>query len=131
MNFRNLRHGASAPHRAHRAVHGADPDGLVSFARMEVQQQPDIEFPIVIVRSASPAPRPPKSRPRSPSASRRRSARSRAWIDQFDRFGRQQQTQVQFQLGEDINAAVSEVKNMVDQAAAICPTGFWSRRSSR
>jgi multidrug efflux pump subunit AcrB len=33
-------------------------------------------------------------------------------------------TQVQFQLGEDINAAVSEVKNMVDQTRGNLPDGI-------
>jgi Cu/Ag efflux pump CusA len=53
--------------------------GIVAFSRMEIQQQPDIEFPIVIVQISQPGAAPTEIETQI-TASRRRSARSPAWI---------------------------------------------------
>ena len=47
--------------------------GLVSFRQLPVTQFPNIDIPIVTVSGTSPAPRRPRSPPRSSSRSRPRS----------------------------------------------------------
>lgn len=99
--------------------------GLVSFARMQVQQQPDIEFPMVIVTITQPGAAP--SEIETQITQRVESAvRSIAGVNSISSTATEgsSQTLVEFQLGEDINAAVSEVKNAVDQVRNDLPDGI-------
>ncbi|HEY6869548.1 MAG TPA: efflux RND transporter permease subunit [Novosphingobium sp.] len=99
--------------------------GVVSFARMQVQQQPDIEFPMVIVTISQPGAAP--SEIETQITQRVESAvRAIAGVNSISSTATEgsSQTIVEFQLGEDINAAVSEVKNAVDQVRNDLPDGI-------
>ncbi len=99
--------------------------GIVSFSRMEVQQQPDIEFPIVIVKISQPGAA-PKEIETQITQRIEAAVRSIPGVDSISSNASEgmSSTQVQFNLGEDINAAVSEVKNMVDQTRGNLPDGI-------
>ena len=99
--------------------------GLVSFARMQVQDQPDIEFPMVIVTIAQPGAAPTEIE--TQITQRVESAvRSIAGVNSISSTATEgsSQTLVEFQIGEDINAAVGEVKNAVDQVRNDLPDGI-------
>ncbi|WP_298196925.1 efflux RND transporter permease subunit [Novosphingobium sp.] len=99
--------------------------GLVSFSRMEVQNMPDIEFPMVIVTVAQPGAAP--SEIETQITQRVESAvRSIAGVSSISSTATEgsSQTVVEFQIGEDINAAVNEVKNAVDQVRGDLPDGI-------
>ncbi|HET9628831.1 MAG TPA: efflux RND transporter permease subunit, partial [Novosphingobium sp.] len=99
--------------------------GIVSFLRMEVQQQPDIEFPMVIVTVAQPGAAP--SEIETQITQRVESAvRSIAGVNSISSTATEgsSQTMIEFQLGENINEAVNEVKNAVDQVRGDLPEGI-------
>jgi len=99
--------------------------GVISFARMQVQNQPDIEFPMVIVAISQPgaAPTEIETQVTQRIESAVRTISGVASISSTASEG-SSQTIVEFQLGEDINAAVAEVKNAVDQARGNLPDGI-------
>jgi multidrug efflux pump subunit AcrB len=98
--------------------------GLVSFARMDIQQQPDIEFPMVIVRISQPgaAPTEIENQITQRVESAVRSITGVASISSTASEG-SSQTMIEFQIGEDINQAVNEVKNAVDRIRSELPDG--------
>ncbi|MCY1670237.1 efflux RND transporter permease subunit [Novosphingobium sp. SL115] len=99
--------------------------GLLSFWQMKVQDNPDIEFPIVIVSIAQPGAAPTEIE--NQITQRVESAvRSIAGVDTLTSTASEgsSQTQVQFKIGQDINAAVNEVKNQVDQIRSDLPEGI-------
>ncbi|NLR69585.1 efflux RND transporter permease subunit [Novosphingobium sp. ERN07] len=99
--------------------------GLVSFMQMKVQDNPDIEFPIVIVQISQPGAAPTEIE--NQITQRVESAvRSIAGVDTLTSTASEgsSQTQVQFKIGQDINAAVNEVKNQVDQIRSDLPEGI-------
>ncbi|OYX95282.1 MAG: transporter, partial [Novosphingobium sp. 35-62-5] len=99
--------------------------GLVSFMQMKVQDTPDIEFPIVIVQISQPGAAPTEIE--NQITQRVESAvRSIAGVDTLTSTASEgsSQTQVQFKIGQDINAAVNEVKNQVDQIRSDLPEGI-------
>lgn len=99
--------------------------GIMSFMRMDVQNDPDIEFPFVIVSIAQPGAAPTEietqitqkveSAIRSISGVRNISSSA---------FEGRSQTFVEFEIGEDVNQAVNEVKNSVDQIRSDLPDGI-------
>ncbi|MDE1916314.1 MAG: efflux RND transporter permease subunit [Sphingomonadales bacterium] len=99
--------------------------GIVSFMRMEVQQQPDIEFPIVIVQISQPGAAPTEIETQITQRVEA-AVRSIPGVESISSTASEgsSSTQVQFNLGEDINASVSEVKNMVDQIRGSLPDGI-------
>jgi multidrug efflux pump subunit AcrB len=99
--------------------------GIVSFMRMEVQQQPDIEFPIVIVQISQPGAAPTEIETQITQRVEA-AVRSIPGVESISSTASEgsSSTQVQFNLGEDINASVSEVKNMVDQIRGNLPDGI-------
>ena len=99
--------------------------GIVSFMRMEVQQQPDIEFPIVIVQIGQPGAAPTEIETQITQRVEA-AVRSIPGVESISSTASEgsSSTQVQFNLGEDINASVSEVKNMVDQIRGNLPDGI-------
>lgn len=99
--------------------------GLVSFMRMQVQDTPDIEFPMVIVTISQPgaAPTEIETQITQRVESAVRSISGVASISSTASEG-SSQTMVEFQIGEDINAAVNEVKNAVDQVRSDLPDGI-------
>lgn len=99
--------------------------GLVSFMQMKVQDNPDIEFPVVIVQISQPGAAPTEIE--NQITQRVESAvRSIAGVDTLTSTASEgsSQTQVQFKIGQDINAAVNEVKNKVDQIRSDLPEGI-------
>jgi len=99
--------------------------GIVSFMRMDIQQMPDVEFPMVIVSVGQPGAAPTEI---ETQITQRVEAAVRAIsgvssISSTASEGRSR-TNVEFDIGEDINAAVSEVKNAVDQIRGELPEGI-------
>jgi multidrug efflux pump subunit AcrB len=99
--------------------------GIISFRSMDVQDTPDIEFPIVIVSIAQPGASPTEittqivqkveSAVRSVEGVRNISATASEGSATVV---------VEFQIGDDINAAVAEIKNAVDQIRSDLPDGI-------
>ncbi|MDP3676907.1 MAG: efflux RND transporter permease subunit [Novosphingobium sp.] len=99
--------------------------GLVSFSSMKVQNTPDIEFPMVIVSISQPGAAPTEIE--TQITQRVESAvRSIAGVDTITSTAAEgnSQTFVMFQLGENIDAATSEVKNAIDQVRGDLPDGI-------
>ncbi len=99
--------------------------GVVSFLRMDVQQMPDIEFPaaIVIVSQPGAAPTEIENQITQRIESAVRSINGVVTIGSTATEG-SSRTFVEFQIGTDVNAAVSEVKNAVDQVRGELPEGI-------
>ncbi|MCB2060567.1 MAG: efflux RND transporter permease subunit [Novosphingobium sp.] len=99
--------------------------GIVSFMRMDIQQMPDIEFPMVIINVSQPgaAPSEIKTQITQRVEAAVRSISGVSTISSTAKEG-SSQTFVEFELGEDINGAVSEVKNAVDQIRGELPDGI-------
>ncbi len=99
--------------------------GIIAFARMEVQDNPDIEFPIVIAAISQPGAAPTEI---ETQVTQRIEAavRTISGVQSISSTASEgsSQTMIEFQLGEDINAAVAEVKNAVDQARGNLPDGI-------
>lgn len=99
--------------------------GIVAFMGMKVQDQPDIEFPLVIVTISQPGAAPTEIE--NQITQRIESAvRTIAGVDTLSSTATEgsSQTMVQFAIGTDINAAVNEVKNAVDQVRGDLPDGI-------
>ncbi|MBX9661821.1 efflux RND transporter permease subunit [Novosphingobium sp.] len=99
--------------------------GIVAFMGMKVQDQPDIEFPLVIVTISQPGAAPTEIE--NQITQRIESAvRTIAGVDTLSSTATEgsSQTMVQFAIGTDINAAVNEVKNAVDQVRGDLPEGI-------
>ena len=99
--------------------------GIVSFSRMEVQQQPDIEFPMVIVTISQPGAAPTEIE-KQVTQRIESAVRTIAGVQSISSTASEgiSQTMIEFELGENINEAVSEVKNAVDQARGDLPDGI-------
>ncbi|BEV02324.1 efflux RND transporter permease subunit [Novosphingobium olei] len=99
--------------------------GLVSFMGMKVQNQPDIEFPMVIVMISQPGAAPTEIE--NQITQRVESAvRTIQGIEAMSSTASEgsSQTMIQFKIGTDINAAVNEVKNAIDQTRGNLPDGI-------
>ncbi|NBW76701.1 MAG: efflux RND transporter permease subunit [Sphingomonadaceae bacterium] len=99
--------------------------GIMSFAQMEVQNDPDVEFPMVIVSIAQPgaAPTEIETQITQRIESAVRTISGVQSISSTASEGRSQ-TMIEFKIGEDVNEAVNEVKNAVDQARGELPDGI-------
>ncbi len=99
--------------------------GIVSFTRMEVQQQPDIEFPMVIVTITQPGAAPTEIE-KQVTQRVESAVRTIAGVQSISSNASEGSsvTLIEFELGENINEAVSEVKNAVDQARGDLPDGI-------
>jgi multidrug efflux pump subunit AcrB len=99
--------------------------GIVSFMRMDIQQQPDIEFPVVIINIAQPgaAPTEIETQITQRVEAAVRSISGAKTINSSAREG-SSNTFVEFEIGHDINTAVNEVKNAVDQVRSELPDGI-------
>ncbi|MFC4253789.1 AcrB/AcrD/AcrF family protein [Altererythrobacter xixiisoli] len=103
--------------------------GLLSFSQMEVQNNPDIELPMAIVIISQPGAAPSE-------IENQITQRVEAAVNTIN--GVQSisstaeegasQTQVEFAIGTDINQAVNEVKNQIDQIRADLPDGILEPR---
>ena len=99
--------------------------GIMSFMNMDVQNDPDIEFPVVVVSISQPGAAP--SEITTQITQKVESAiRSVQGVRNIDASSSEGNTTVsaEFEIGDDINAAVSEVKNAVDQIRSDLPDGI-------
>ena len=99
--------------------------GMLSFSRMEVQDQPDIEFPAVRVFVTLPGAAPKEV---ETQITQRIEAAVRS-INGIDSIGStasegSSATGILFDIGTDVDVAVSEVKNAVDQIRGELPDGI-------
>jgi len=99
--------------------------GVFSFMRMDIQQMPDIEFPAAIVTVTQPGAAPTEIE--NQITQRVESAvRSINGVQNISSTATEgsSTTFVEFQIGTDVNAAVNEVKNAVDQIRSELPDGI-------
>lgn len=99
--------------------------GIVSFSGMKVQNDPDIEFPVVIVNIAQPGAAPTEIE--TQITQRVESAiRTISGVQSISSTAREggNDTVVEFKIGEDINQAVNDVKNAIDQVRGELPDGI-------
>jgi len=99
--------------------------GIVAFMRMDVQQDPDVEFPVVIVQISQPGASPTEIENQISQRieSAVRTINGVSTISSTASEG-SSQTAIEFEIGEDINEAVNEVKNAVDQVRGELPDGI-------
>jgi len=99
--------------------------GIFSFSTMKVQNTPDIEFPVVIVQISQPGAA-PKEIENQITQKVEASVRTIAGVDTLSSTTEEgvATTQVQFKIGQDINAAVNQVKNAVDRVRGELPEGI-------
>ena len=103
--------------------------GIVSFTQMKVQDMPDIEFPAVVISISQPGAAP--SEIETQVTQKIESAvRTISGVDAISSNAQEgnSTTTVMFNIGTDINEAVNEVKNQVDQARGELPDGILEPR---
>ena len=106
--------------------------GLIAFARMQVNNAPDIDFPAAIVSVSQPGAAPNEME--TQVTQRVESAiRGVKGVDEISStvIEGNSTTFVQFQLGTPTDRAVNDVRNASPRSAATCPTASSSRRSTR
>ena len=99
--------------------------GIVAFMNMKIQGEPDIEFPGVIISIAQPGAAPTEIE--TQITQRVESAvRSITGIQSISSTAREgnSTTIVEFRIGTDVNEAVNEAKNAVDQVRSDLPDGI-------
>jgi len=99
--------------------------GIMAFIGMKVQDTPDIEFPMVIVTITQPGAAPTEIENQITQRVES-SVRAIAGVDTLTSTASEgsSQTMIMFKIGTDINAAVNEVKNAVDQVRGDLPDGI-------
>ena len=103
--------------------------GIFSFMRMDVQNNPDIEFPVAIVSIVQPGAAPTEIE----NQITQRVEASIQTLDGVDTIRSTASegssvTVIQFELGTDIDARVNEVKSAVDQIRGELPDGILEPR---
>jgi len=130
MNFRNLSAWSIRnPIVPILAFIGLVLAGIMSFQRMDIQDQPDIEFPVVLVSISQPGAAPSE-------IENQITQRVEAAVQTIDKVENIRSTasegrsftQVEFELGEDIAEKVNEVKSAVDQIRGELPDGILEPR---
>ena len=106
--------------------------GLLSFSQMEVQNQPDIEFPAVLVGISQPgaAPTEVENQITQQIESAVRSVQGVKNLNSTASEG-YSQTFVEFEIGTDIGQAVNEVESAVSQIRGQLPDGILEPRVER
>lgn len=106
--------------------------GLISFARMDVVNNPDIEFPAVNVSVSQPgaAPTEIENQITQRVESAVRSINGVKSINSTAREGNSN-TFIEFEIGTDPNDAVAEVKNAVDTIRGSLPDGILEPRVTK
>ena len=99
--------------------------GIMSFNNMDVQNDPDIEFPVVVVSISQPGAAPTEITTQI-TQKVESAIRSVQGVRNINASSSEGNTTVsaEFEIGDDINAAVSEVKNAVDQIRSDLPDGI-------
>ena len=103
--------------------------GLLSFSRMSIQNDPDIEFGVVVVAISQPGAAPSEIYTQI-TEKVESAAASVEGVDVIssEAVEGSSTTRVQFEIGEDINVAVNEVKAAVDQIRGDLPEGILEPR---
>ena len=106
--------------------------GIISFARMDVVNNPDVEFPAVTVTISQPgaAPTEIENQITQRVEAAVRSINGVKTISSTAREG-SSSTFVEFEIGTDPNDAVSEVKNAVDTVRGSLPDGILEPRINK
>ena len=99
--------------------------GLMSFMSMEVQDNPDIEFPIVIASISQPGAAPTEIENQITQLVEA-SVRTLPGVRNISSTASEGSsfTVVEFEIGTDINQSVNEVKNAIDQIRGELPDGI-------
>ncbi len=106
--------------------------GLLSFNRMDVVNNPDVEFPAVSVRISQPGAAPTEIE--SQITQRVEAAvRSISGVKNISSTASEgsSSTFVEFEIGADVNNSVNEVKNAVDQVRGSLPEGILEPQVSK
>ncbi len=106
--------------------------GMLSFNRMDVVNNPDVEFPAVNISISQPgaAPTEIENQITQNVESAVRSINGVASISSTASEGNSRTT-VEFEIGTDVNDAVAEVKNAVDSVRGSLPEGILEPRISK
>ena len=99
--------------------------GIMAFSQMKVQDRPDIEFPLVIAQISQPGAAPTE-------VENQITQRVEAAVQSIQGVKTIQSTasegssitRIEFELGTDVNEAVNEVKNQLDQIRGELPDGI-------
>jgi multidrug efflux pump subunit AcrB len=106
--------------------------GIVSFGRMDINQNPDVSFPMVSVTVRQPGAAPSEL---ETQITQRVEAAVRAisGVDEITSIAMEGQslTNVQFQIGTPVDRAVNDVKNAVDQIRSDLPDGILEPQVAR
>ena len=102
--------------------------GLVAFMRMDVQDNPDIEFPVVIASISQPGAAPTEIENQITQLVES-SVRTLPGVRSISSTANEgsSTTVVEFEIGTDVNQSVNEVKNAIDQIRGELPDGILSR----
>ena len=99
--------------------------GLVAFMRMDVQDNPDIEFPVVIASISQPGAAPTEIENQITQLVEA-SVRTLPGVRSISSTANEgsSTTVVEFEIGTDVNQSVNEVKNAIDQIRGELPDGI-------
>ena len=99
--------------------------GLVTFSRMTITQNPDIEFPVVVVGVSQPGAAPAEME-KQVTQQIEAAVRGVNGVDEIDSSVNEgySQTVVQLQIGTPVDRAVNDVRNAVAQARSNLPEGI-------
>lgn len=99
--------------------------GIISFMRMDVQDSPDIEFPVVIATISQPGAAPSEIENQITRLVES-SVRTISGVRSISSTATEgsSTTVVEFEIGTDINQSVNEVKNAIDQIRGSLPDGI-------
>ena len=106
--------------------------GIVAFMGMKVQDQPDVEFPVVQIVIAQPGAAPTEIENQITNKIEA-SIRQIAGVDSIGSTTTEGSVRIGilFQLGVDVNGAVADVKNAVDQVRGDLPDGILEPQVSK
>ncbi|WEK45554.1 MAG: efflux RND transporter permease subunit [Candidatus Andeanibacterium colombiense] len=106
--------------------------GVVAFNRLDVNNNPDIDFPAVTVFVSQPGAAPTEIETQI-TQKVEAAVRSINGVDEIQSTASEgsSQTTVQFTIGIDVNDAVNEVKNAVDQIRSDLPDGILEPQVSK
>jgi multidrug efflux pump subunit AcrB len=99
--------------------------GLVSFMRMDVQNDPDIEFPVVVATISQPGAAPTEIENQITQIVES-SVRTLPGVRSISSNANEgsSTTVVEFEIGTDVDQSVNEVKNAIDQVRGELPDGI-------
>jgi len=99
--------------------------GMIAFSRMKVQNDPDIEFPVVVVSIAQPGAAPTEIENQI-TQKIEASLQSLQGVQNISSTAREgsSDTSIEFEIGTDLIEALNDVKNAVDQARGSLPDGI-------